>query len=122
MTGETRRMNTAAPYRRPSHRSSSGLYKSKTTLSEPGYVAHVTIALVWFNGLGWYFTVSVEGFTFTGDAPRPLVERVADKRLWPLGKQLAECSFAAEDAASELCRRLGLVAEAFSPFEPTRAE
>lgn len=108
-------MNTDVEYKRPSHRTMHGEYRSVTHINQNGIVGHIEISLVWFNGLGWYYAINLQAWGGY-DKPKIILDHLSSKNMWKHGKDVTLCSQAAEIAAKELCKKHGITAPNFSPY------
>lgn len=115
-------MNTTVEYKRPSHRTKHGEYESKTFINQNDVVGHITIALVWFNGLGWYYAIDLEAWGKSIAGRRIILDYLNSKDMWRRGKDLTLCAQAAEKAAEELCKKHGIISLNFSPYVLPRAK
>lgn len=106
-------MNTAVEYKRPG-RNRYGHYKSVTHINQNGVVGHITIDLVWFNGLGWYYAVDLHGWR--EQTPRVVMSFSKNKAIWRHGKELPLCAQAAESEARSMCEKYGIIELSFQPY------
>lgn len=104
-------MNTAVKYKRPG-RNRYGEYQSLTFIQQDEIVGHIKISLVWFNGLGWYYSVELEGW----NNRVIIMEYSKNKDIWKRGKELPLCAQAAEDEARTMCEAHGLIGLNFMPY------
>ena len=109
-----RKMNTVVEYRRPSIRTAYGQYVSNSIWKLPGWWHfRVKISLVWFNSLGWYFIVEIDGLR---EKDSVIVHGPESRKTWPKGQERDACSFAAEEEAKKMCADLGVTVDKFEPF------
>lgn len=113
-------MNTAVEYKRPSHRNRYGQYKSITQFQYNEIVGNIKIFLVWFNGLGWYYSVELQATWWLGNELQPMkniLDFSKNTSMWKLGKQLPLCAQAAEDEARNMLEKYGVAGLNFMPYD-----
>lgn len=110
-------MNTQVTFRRPSHRNRYGEYQSKTLINCNGINGNIKISLVWFNSLGWYYTVELTGWKRQPPLPTKLIQDYSnDQRIWRKGKELSLCAKAAEEKATEMLAVHEITGVEFEPY------
>lgn len=106
-------MNTAVEYRRPTHRNKYGQYKSLTLIANKSFVGHISISLVWFSGLGWYFSIELSGTTDLKDI---IIDGMSSDYIWRKGKEVSKCAQEAELKAKEMLKENKVMNVEFAPY------
>jgi hypothetical protein len=121
-----RKMNTRLAYKTPNIRYKTGnryesITEKKYSIGDPPWhndlwQVVVTINLTWFNRLGWHYRVSVQ--QCWAHRREVYYRRYAAPQspCWYKGREVAVCSFAAEDAARALCDLHGVKLATFNPY------
>jgi len=70
------------------------------------------------NGLGWYYTVELEGFKTRGGERTHIVDisHSHGRRLWRHGRELSCCASTAEEEARVMCEEHGIPVETLEAF------
>lgn len=127
-------INTKLDYRRPTCRSPQGQYVSLTCPEIPdphpakkdpqwSGVAplKVEIHLVWFDRMGWYYSIQVEALRFEkgriASKDGFVIERDFSPCSWTRGNEVGLCALKAEQRAAEICQQVGFVPPPLAPYE-----
>ena len=110
-------MNTKVKYKRPG-RNRWGEYKSQTFIHQNDITGHIYIYLVWFNGLGWYYSVELTGWNHKVKSGPGMVilDYSKGRMMWRHGKELPLCARAAEEEATKMCEAHGIIGLKFEPY------
>jgi hypothetical protein len=117
------KMNTAEKYKTPNIRHEGSGYESDTWFKVKGYCyISVRLHVTWFNMMGWYFGVRLEGWTGKKGNPGKFFHemgRCDDLLAYRNGKDRNACAVDCEAKAVEMLRARGVRDPKFLPFKYT---